>query len=139
MSVGERITTLRKSRELSQGQLATLMGVSRQAISKWENDQTTPDTLNLIRLTEVLDSDIEYIATGVERVDMSEVEPIIHTVVREVERIVPVERVVVKPIIRRKVQVRYRNHPGHMLLLGVSCFLIGLILGCLILRHLSPA
>ena len=132
MSVGERITTLRKSRELSQGQLATLMGVSRQAISKWENDQTTPDTLNLIRLTEVLDSDIEYIATGVERVDMSEVEPIIHTVVREVERIVPVERVVVKPIIRRKVQVRYRNHPGHMLLLGVSCFLIGLILGCLI-------
>ena len=139
MSVGERITTLRKSRELSQGQLATLMGVSRQAITKWENDQTTPDTLNLIRLTEVLDSDIEYIATGVERVDMSEVEPIIHTVVREVERIVPVERVVVKPIIRRKVQVRYRNHPGHMLLLGVSCFLIGLILGCLILRHLSPA
>ena len=132
MSVGERITTLRKSRELSQGQLATLMGVSRQAISKWENDQTTPDTLNLIRLTEVLDSDIEYIATGVERVDMTEVEPIVHTVVREVERIVPVERVVVKPIIRRKVQVRYRNHPGHMLLLGVSCFLIGLILGCLI-------
>ena len=132
MSVGERITTLRKTRDLSQGQLASLMGISRQAISKWENDQTTPDTLNLIRLSEVLDSDIEYIATGVERVDMSEVEPIVHTVVREVERIVPVERVVVKPIIRRKVQVRYRNHPGQMLLLGVSCFLVGLILGCLI-------
>ena len=108
MSVGERITTLRKSRELSQGQLASIMGVSRQAISKWEN------------------------ATGVERVDMSEVEPIIHTVVREVERIVPVERVVVKPIVRRKVRVKYRNHPGQMLLLGVSCFLIGLILGCLL-------
>ena len=131
MSVGERITTLRKSRDMSQGQLATLIGVSRQAISKWENDQTTPDTLNLIRLSEVFDSDIEYIATGVERVDMSEVEPMIHTVVREVERIVPVERVVVKPIIRRKVRIQYRNHPGHMLLLGVICFLVGLILGCL--------
>ena len=131
MSVGERITTLRKGRDLSQGQLAALMGVSRQAISKWENDQTTPDTLNLIRLSEVFDSDIEYIATGVERVDMSEVEPMIHTVVREVERIVPVERVVVKPIIRRKVRIQYRNHPGHMLLLGVICFLVGLILGCL--------
>ena len=131
MSVGERITTLRKSRDMSQGQLATLIGVSRQAISKWENDQTTPDTLNLIRLAEVFDSDIEYIATGVERVDMSEVEPMIHTVVREVERIVPVERVVVKPIVRRKVRSQYRNHPGHMLLLGVICFLVGLILGCL--------
>ena len=132
MSVGERIATLRKGRDLSQGQLATLMGVSRQAISKWENDQTTPDTLNLIRLSEVFDSDIEYIATGVERVDMSEVEPIVHTVVREVERVVPVERVVVKSIIRRKIRVRYRNHPGHMLLLGTACFLMGIILGCLI-------
>ena len=132
MSVGERITALRKMRELSQGQLATIMGVSRQAISKWENDQTTPDTLNLIRLSEVLDSDIEYIATGVERVDMRDVEPIVHTVVREVERIVPVEQVVVKPIIRRKIQVKYRNHPGQMALLAAVCFLVGLILGCLI-------
>ena len=129
MSVGERIINLRKNRNLSQGQLATLMGISRQAVSKWENDQTTPDTLNLIRLSEVLDSDIEYIATGVERVDMSEVEPIVHTVVHNVERIVPVERVVVKPIIRRRTLVKYRNHPGQMLLLGAGCFLAGLILG----------
>ena len=132
MSVGERIAALRKSRELSQGQLASLMGVSRQAISKWENDQTTPDTLNLIRLAEVFESDVEYIATGQVRVDLREVEPIVQTVVREVERIIPVERVVVKPIIRRRVRIKYRNHPGQMLLLGLSCFLIGLILGCLI-------
>ena len=132
MSVGERIATLRKSRDMSQGQLASLIGISRQAISKWENGQTTPDTLNLIRLAEIFDSDIEYIATGVERVDMSEIQPMIHTVVREVERIVPVERVVVKPIVRRKVKVKYRNHPGQMFILGVCCFLVGLILGCLI-------
>ena len=132
MSVGERIAELRKRCELSQGQLASLMGVSRQAISKWENDQTTPDTLNLIRLAEVFESDVEYIATGQVRVDLREVEPIVQTVVREVERIIPVERVVVKPIIRRRVRIKYRNHPGQMLLLGLSCFLIGLILGCLI-------
>ena len=132
MSVGERITELRKGRDLSQGQLATLMGVSRQAISKWENEQTTPDTTNLIKLSELFDADIEYIATGKVKVDMSEVEPIIHTVIREVERVVPVERVVVKPIIRRKIRVKYRNHPGQMLLLGVGCFLAGLILGCLL-------
>ena len=132
MSVGERISQLRKSCGLSQGQLASLMDVSRQAISKWENDQTSPDTVNLIRLSEVFDRDIEYLATGQVKVDMSEVEPIVHTVVREVERIVPVERVVVKPIIRRRVRIKYRNHPGQMLLLGAACFLAGLILGCLI-------
>lgn len=132
MSVGERITKLRKECGLSQGQLASLMSVSRQAISKWENDQTTPDTLNLIRLAEVFERDIEYLATGQEKVDMSSVEPIVHTVVREVERIIPVERVVVKPIIRRRVRVKYRNHPGQMIILGVCCFVAGLILGCLI-------
>ena len=109
-----------------------LMGVSRQAISKWENEQTTPDTTNLIKLSELFDADIEYIATGKVKVDMSEVEPIVHTVVREVERVVPVERVVVKPVVRRKVRVIYRNHPGQMLLLSVGCFLVGLILGCLL-------
>ena len=132
MSVGERITELRKGRDLSQGQLAMLMGVSRQAISKWENEQTTPDTTNLIKLSELFDTDIEYIATGRVKVDMSEVEPIVHTVVREVEWVVPVERVVVKPVVRRKVRVIYRNHPGQMLLLSVGCFLVGLILGCLL-------
>ena len=132
MSVGERITELRKGRDLSQGQLAMLMGVSRQAISKWENEQTTPDTTNLIKLSELFDTDIEYIATGRVKVDMSEVEPIVHTVVREVERVVPVERVVVKPVVRRKVRVIYRNHPGQMLLLSVGCFLVGVILGCLL-------
>ena len=132
MSVGERITELRKGRDLSQGQLAMLMGVSRQAISKWENEQTTPDTTNLIKLSELFDTDIEYIATGKVKVDMSEVEPIVHTVVREVERVVPVERVVVKPVVRRKVRVIYRNHPGQMLLLSLGCFLVGLILGCLL-------
>ena len=132
MSVGKRISELRKHHNMSQGQLATQLGVSRQAISKWENDQSSPDTANLITLSEIFDTNIEYLASGVERVDMSEVEPIIQTVVHEVQRIVPVERVVVKPIIRRKVRIKYRNHPGQMLLLGVGCFLAGLLVGCLI-------
>ena len=132
MSVGDRIGQLRKDCGLSQGQLASLIGVSRQAISKWENGLTSPDTSNLIRLAEVLDRDVEYLATGQIKVDMSEVEPIVHTVVHEVERIVPVERVIIKPIIRRRVRIKYRNHPAQMLLLGVSCFLAGLLVGCLI-------
>ena len=132
MSVGKRISELRKQHNMSQGQLATQLGVSRQAISKWENGQSSPDTANLITLSEIFDTNIEYLASGVERVDMREVEPIIQTVVHEVQRIVPVERVVVKPIIRRRIRIKYRNHPGQMLLLGTGCFLAGLLLGCLL-------
>lgn len=152
MSIGERITTLRKARDISQGQLAALMGVSRQAISKWENDQTSPDTLNLIKLAEVFESDIEYLATG-EHKQIPVPEPVVMTVVKEVEKPVEVireveveipvikkvevekrvevERIVEveKPIIRRRIRVKYRNNPVHMLILGGGCFLIGLILG----------
>ena len=54
MSIGERITQLRKEVSLSQGQLADMLGVSRQAVSKWENDLSNPDTLNLVRLADIL-------------------------------------------------------------------------------------
>ena len=64
MSVGERICELRATQNLSQGQLAEAMGVTRQAVSKWENDLSSPDTLKLIQLAEVLDTDVEYLATG---------------------------------------------------------------------------
>lgn len=147
MSIGERIADLRKGHDLSQGQLANLMGVSRQAISKWENDQTSPDTLNLIKLAEVFESSIEYLATGekkqapvmfkevikeVEKPVEVEVEiPIIQKV--EVEKIVEVERIVEveKPIIRRRIRVQYKDHPLHMLALGTGCFFLGLLLGIL--------
>ena len=156
MSIGERITTLRKRSDLSQIQLATLMNVSRQAISKWENDQTSPDTLNLIKLAEVLDSNIEFLATGQEKPELSKPEPVVMTVVKEVvkevekpveveveipvikkvevEKVVEVERIVEveKPIIRRRIRIRYKNNPIHMLLLGGGCFLIGLILGLIL-------
>ena len=54
MSIGERIISLRKELNMSQGQLAQAMEVSRQAVSKWENDLAAPDSLKMIRLAEVL-------------------------------------------------------------------------------------
>ena len=64
MSVGERIISLRTASSLSQGQLAERMGVSRQAVSKWENDLSCPDPLRLIQLADALNTDVEYLATG---------------------------------------------------------------------------
>ena len=43
MTLGEKLQTLRRSRGLSQEQLAEILEVSRQAVSKWENGDSAPD------------------------------------------------------------------------------------------------
>ncbi len=64
MTIGERIRELRRTKNYSQEYIAAVLGVSRQAVSKWENDTSSPDTKNLIALAELLDSTVEYIALG---------------------------------------------------------------------------
>ena len=53
MTLGERISDLRKKAGFSQEKLAELVGVSRQAVTKWESGNANPDTENLIRLAEI--------------------------------------------------------------------------------------
>lgn len=149
MSIGERITDLRKQRGLSQGDLADALSISRQAVSKWENDLSCPDTLNLIRLSEVLDTEIEYIATGrkpvytypvyVDKIKVVEkqvevpVEKRVEVPVPyPVERIVEVEKVVEKPVVRRVIRYQKVRSPLEYALLGIACLTIGLIIGILI-------
>ena len=54
MSLGEKIASLRKARGITQEQLAENCSVSPQAVSKWENDITSPDISLLPRLSELL-------------------------------------------------------------------------------------
>ena len=58
MTLGNRIQKLRKEKGFSQEDLAFALGVSRQAISKWENDISSPDTENLIALAGILGVDL---------------------------------------------------------------------------------
>ena len=53
MTLGQRIQELRKGLNLSQEELGERMGVSRQAISKWEGDQTIPELDKLIALSKL--------------------------------------------------------------------------------------
>ncbi|HCI63572.1 MAG TPA: hypothetical protein DFH97_00710 [Clostridiales bacterium] len=131
MSIGERITELRMARNISQGQLASALSVSRQAISKWENDQSSPDTIHLIQLADILDTEVAYLATGVRPVYQEA--PIVVNLVKKEDRVVEVEKVVEKPVIRRVVRVKYRRNPLEYLVLAVLCFAVGLLLGALLL------
>ena len=150
MSIGERIIQVRKERGITQSGLAKLMDVSRQAVSKWENDQTAPDTLKLIQLSDVLGTDVEYLATGVHR---PQPEPKIITVIEKVdnviEKIIEVEKPVVvekiveverrveipveTPVIRKVYRTRYLRNPLEFLITGAGFFLLGLLIGCFLL------
>ena len=130
MSIGERITELRTQKNLSQGELASALSVSRQAISKWENDQSSPDTIHLIQLADLLDTEVAYLATGVKPV--YEEAPIVVNLIKKEDRVVEVEKVVEKPVIRRVIRVKYRRNPLEYLALGIVCFVLGLLLGAII-------
>lgn len=59
MSLGERIKALRRRAGLSQEQVAEQVGVSRQAVAKWEAGQSAPSTENLRKLVQVLQVGLE--------------------------------------------------------------------------------
>ena len=64
MSLGKNIASRRKSQNFSQEDIATLVGVSRQAVSKWEKDLSSPSTENIIRLAEILRVSVEELTGG---------------------------------------------------------------------------
>lgn len=57
MTLGQQIRQARENRNLSQEELASKMGVSRQAVSKWENNSAIPQGLNREMLSQVLELD----------------------------------------------------------------------------------
>lgn len=66
MNMADRIQYLRKARGMSQEELADIIGVSRQAVSKWESEQSTPDPEKIIILSEVFEVTTDYILKGIE-------------------------------------------------------------------------
>ena len=61
MSIGTKIAQLRKEKHISQEELANILQISRQAVSKWENGQANPDTENLIHLAEIFQVDVNVL------------------------------------------------------------------------------
>lgn len=66
MNVADRIQNLRKTKGISQEQLAEAIGVSRQAVSKWESEQSTPDLEKIVLLSDFFDVTTDYLLKGIE-------------------------------------------------------------------------
>lgn len=74
----DRLIEMRRSRGLSQEELANNLGLSRQAISKWERAESAPDIGNLVALANIYDVTLDELVRGIDGVEevSSEVEVI---------------------------------------------------------------
>ena len=63
MTIGEKLQQLRKDSNYTQEELADIMNVSRQSISKWESDVAFPETERLITLSKLYQCSIDYLVT----------------------------------------------------------------------------
>ena len=72
MTIGEKITKLRKDQNLTQEQLAEILNVSRQSVSKWEQNITYPDTDKLIRMGKLFNCSLDFLLKDeIERMDIN--------------------------------------------------------------------
>ena len=61
MTFGEKLSKLRKEYNYSQEQLAGILGISRQSISKWESNSAYPETDKLIKLGQLFECSMDYL------------------------------------------------------------------------------
>ena len=114
---------LRKEKSISQTELAKRLNVSRQAVSKWEQGTSSPDTERLIQLAEILGTEVEYLATGTH----PEPGSVVLNIVETVERVE--EKIVVKEVIRHVRRKPVKKNPIDYWIVGGAGFLLGLLVG----------
>lgn len=99
MQIGERIARSRKAVNLTQDQLAELLDVTRQTVSKWESDLALPETAKLPKLAAALQTDLNTLLAegkapaivmqpapdGGYNIDWTQVCPILATYQQEVD------------------------------------------------------
>ena len=61
MTLGEKLSKLRKEHNYTQEQLADILGISRQSISKWESDIAYPETDKLIKMGKLFECSMDYL------------------------------------------------------------------------------
>lgn len=67
MTFGERFYELRNKNNLSQEELAEVLDVSRQSISKWENDKAYPEMTRLLFMSDYFDVSLDYLMRGIKK------------------------------------------------------------------------
>ncbi|CAG7632685.1 helix-turn-helix domain-containing protein [Paenibacillus allorhizosphaerae] len=64
MKLGKRISELRERKQITQGELAQIIGVTRAALSHYENDRRQPDYDTLMKIAKFFSVSVEYVIEG---------------------------------------------------------------------------
>ena len=115
MLLSEKILKLRTARNLSQGDLAEALEVSRQSVSKWETGQSVPDLDKIIKLADLFGVSVDELVREGERPEPPKEEPQVIYIEREKRGLRPVQ--VVGVILE---------------VLGAGMFLLGLVSGAVL-------
>ena len=130
LTMGERITALRKGRGMTQEQLAERLSVTRQSVSKWELDQATPEVGCAVALCDVFGVSLDYLIRGTEVPPITEGASITEATMREGEEdsaLPSAEKIPQAP------SVKPLSLKGYVILFGVT-----LLLGLEICLHILP-
>ncbi len=106
MTLGEKLSKLRKEYNYTQEQLADILGVSRQSISKWESDIAFPETDKLIKLGNLFECSMDYLL----REEITEKEEMPSTE---------------KESIWNLFKIQFREHKSEKMIFGMPLYHIG--------------
>lgn len=121
MALGERIKACRQRAGMSQEKVAELVGVSRQAVTKWEVNQSAPNTENLFKLAEIFGTSVDMLLASEDEAKQSLAEQIYHLFKAEEEK---------KAILKK--QARKKNILIALLVAAayISIYLVGRMIWC---------
>lgn len=71
MNIGDKIKIIRNDNNMSQKAFAKSLGVSRQTISKWENNKVFPDLYNLLTICEKFNINLIYFNVILEKTNFT--------------------------------------------------------------------
>lgn len=86
MNLAERLTLLRKENGISQLELAEKLGVSRQAVSRWETGASVPSTEKLISLSKLYSVSMAYLIGEENVIQKNDIESNLYTAQQETEK-----------------------------------------------------
>lgn len=121
MKLGERIKICRQKIGISQEKVAELVGVSRQAVTKWEANQSAPNTENLFKLAEIFGVSVDILLESENETKQSIAEQIYHLYKTEEEK---------KASIKKQIQKRNILNALSIVIGYLVIYLIGRIIWC---------
>ena len=121
MALGEKIKACRQRAGMSQEKVAELVGVSRQAVTKWEVNQSAPNTENLFKLAEIFGTTVDMLLASEDENKPSPAEQIYYLYKMEEEK----KAALKKQAQKRTLLISLLIAVGYM-----SIYLIGRIIWC---------